>query len=230
MYEKYPKLCNSILYITLIAYCFSPRDTLKMDIPLVSASYNEISQKEAERILLESFLSWTVDNWWTWTNTWWTPSKSTSTGQLQSVHDNSPCNADCKVKHLIKLWMNQKIAWSLVYTCKNKANDPRHCIIVASSILKSESNLWNKCNGYNCFGMWWGRFKYKSYEDSVEDFVQRYNKYWYKAKSASYFYPPKWGVSYSRYCTSEASSNSSKWCPNWLLHSQNMWRLLSTVF
>lgn len=230
MYEKYPYLCITSLCIALIACYFSPRDTLKVNVPLVSASSYKTPPKEAKQILLESFLSWTVDNWRTWTNTWWTSSKSTGTGQLQSIYDNSSCNADCKVKYLIKLGMNQKIAWSLVYTCKDKANDPRHCIIVASSILKSESNLWKKCNGYNCFWMWGGRLKYKTYEEWVEDFVKRYNKHWYKAKSASYFYPPKWWVSHSRYCTSESSSNSPIWCPNWLRHSSEIWNKLSNQF
>lgn len=230
MYEKYPYLCITSLCIALIACYFSPRDTLKVNVPLVSASSYKTPPKEAKKTLLESFLSWTVDNWRTWTNTWWTSKKLTSTGQLQPVHDNSSCDAKCKVNTLVKLWMSEKIAWSLVYTCKEKAENPTNCIIAGASILKAESNLWKKCNGYNCFGMWGGSHKYSSYEKWIEDFVKRYNKYWYKAKSASFFYPSKWSVSPSRYCTSETSSNSSKWCPNGQRHAQYMWDLLSKKF
>ena len=229
MYENYPKLCISFLLLALLAYGLSPRDTLKVNVPIVSAHNIEAPKNEAKQTLLESFLSWTIDNWHTRTNTWWTRMELTSTGKLQWVHETS-CKADCKVKTLVKIWMNERIAWSLVYTCKDKANDPRHCIIVASAILKSESNLWKKCNGYNCFGMWGWSFKYKTYEEWVEDFVRRYNKYWYKAKSASFFYPLKWWKSPSRYCTSEASSNSSVGCPNGRRHAQYMWDILSKKF
>jgi hypothetical protein len=140
------------------------------------------------------------------------------------------CDAECKVNNLIWLWMNKRIAWSLVYTCKIKALDPRHCVITWSSILKAESNLWNRCNGKNCFWMWWGAYKYKTYEEWVEDWVTRYNKYWYKAKSASFFYPSVWNKSPSRYCTSEESSWSDVGCPNGQKHAQSVWNKLEKSF
>lgn len=230
MYEKYPYICIASLIVSLTFTCLSPREALNVNVPLVSARESQVPKKEAKQAILEAFLSWTVDNWHTRTNTWWASSKSTSTGQLQSVHDNPSCNAECKVKTLVKLGMNEKIAWSLVYTCKDKAENPTNCIIAGASILKAESNLWKKCNGYNCFWMWGGSHKYSSYEKWVEDFVKRYNKYWYKAKSASFFYPSKWGVSPSRYCTSEHSSNSSKGCPNWLRTAQQIWDKLEKLF
>lgn len=230
MYEKYPYICITSLIISLTFTCLTPREALNVNVPLVSAHNIETPPKEAKRAFYESLLLSTGANKWPSTITWWTNSKSTSTGQLQSVHDNPSCNAECKVKTLVKLGMNEKIAGSLVYTCKEKAENPTNCIIAGASILKAESNLWKKCNGYNCFWMWGGSHKYSSYEKWVEDFVKRYNKYWYKAKSASFFYPSKWGVSPSRYCTSEHSSNSSKWCPNWQRHAQYMWDKLTNIF
>ena len=230
MYEKYPYICIASLIVSLTFTCLSPREALNVNVPLVSAHNIETPPKEAKQEIYESFLSWTGKSWnesnKTKANSW----NSTSTGQLQSLHDNPSCNAECKVKTLVKLGMNEKIAGSLVYTCKDKAKNPTNCIIAGASILKAESNLWKKCNGYNCFGMWGGSHKYSSYEKWVEDFVRRYNKYWYKAKSASFFYPSKWGVSPSRYCTSEASSNSSKGCPNWLRTAQQIWDKLEKLF
>ena len=230
MYANYPKTCILSFALCSTFACLSPREPLKVDVQPVFSSETKITPKETEKTLLESFLSWTINNWKPRTSTWWTSKKLTSTGELSGVHENPSCDAKCKVNTLVKLGMNEKIAWSLVYTCKDTAIDPRNCIIAGSSILKAESNLWKKCNGYNCFGMGGGSHKYSSYEKWVEDWVKRYNKYWYKAKSASSFYPLKWWKSPSRYCTSEASSNSSVGCPNGRRHAQYMWDILSKKF
>lgn len=227
MYEKYPKTCISICILCILAYIFTPEKGMKVSISEVSAKEAQTATgKTATGIYVEIQATGKEDSKKEY-HSWAT---NTGTKLVQWIYENNACNADCKVKTLVKLGMKEKIAWSLVYTCKNKASDPRHCIIVGSSILKSESNLWNKCNGYNCFGMGGWGFRYKSYEHGVEDFVSRYWKYWYKAKSMWYFYPPKWGVSPSRYCTGEHSSNSAKGCPNGRKHSQYMWDTLSKLF
>ena len=219
MYENYPKICIFSIFICIIASIFSPKES------------SWLTKKETTKWpIYESLLSWTGKSWndssKTATNTW----NYASTGKLQWVYENPSCDAKCKVTTLIKLGMNEKIAWSLVYTCKEKAENPKHCIITWASILKAESNLWKKCIHHNCFWIASWRFQYETLEKWVEDWVKRYNKYWYKAKSASHFYPPRWWKSPSRYCTSEISSNSSVGCPNWQKHAQYMWNILSKKF
>lgn len=221
-YENYPKLCITSLAISLLAYYFSPWEDLRVDVPIVSAQESKAPTKKAQQEFLASLLSGTGYYWhesWTWgivkSKSW--------TGKIQWVYKAPKCDVSCKISTLKKLGIRDEIARSIVTNCKELATDPVHCIKVASSIVTAESWGWTNCNGYNCFWMWgWGK-KYKSYNDGVKDFVTRYNKYWYKAKSASFFYPSKWGVSPSRYCTSEHSSNSSKGCPNGQRHAQAIW-------
>jgi len=222
-YENYPKLCISCLAISLLAYYFSPWENVRVDVPIVSAQETKAPTKKAQQEFLASLLSWAISysgfNIWTWK----IYPHSTWTGKVQWVHEAPKCDLSCKIKTLKKLGIQDEISRSIVTNCKELATDPVHCIKVASSIVTAESGWGKNCNWFNCFGMWgWGK-KYKSYNDGVKDFVTRYTKYWYKAKSASYFYPSKWGVSPSRYCTSEHSSNSSKGCPNWQKHAQAIW-------
>jgi len=230
MYEKYPYLCISAFCFCILAYCLSPREDMSVRIENVSAHSEKVSTEKTTTAFPENISSWTGTYIKSNTNTWGNDKPKTSTWKLQRIHESIACDANCKVETLIKLWMNEKIAWSLVYTCKDKAKDPRHCIIAWSSILKAESNFWNKCNGNNCFWVGGWRFKYETLEKWVEDWIYRYNKYWYKAKSAWHFYPPKWWVSPSRYCTSENSSNSSVWCPNWRKHASYIWNKLDSKF
>jgi hypothetical protein len=51
----------------------------------------------------------------------------------------SRCDAKCKIKNLKKLGIRDEIAISIVTNCKELAIDPRHCIIVSSSIVTAES-------------------------------------------------------------------------------------------
>lgn len=227
MYEKYPKTCISICILCILAYIFTPEKGMKVSISEVSAKEAQTATGKTASGVSVEIQNWRKEDSKKESNSW---ASFTGTKLIQWVHENNACDADCKVKTLVKLGMAEKIAWSLVYTCKEKASDPRHCIIAGSSILKSESNFGNKCNWYNCFGMGGWSHKYKSYEHGAEDFVMRYNKYWWKAKSAWYFYPPKWWVSPSRYCTSEHSFNSSIWCPNWRKHASYIWDKLNKIF
>lgn len=164
--------------------------------------------------------------------------KKTSTWNLQendSKWVNSvkmACDAECKVKTLIELGIREEISESLVINCKALAEDPRKCIIIWASIVKNESWGWFKCrkaNRFNCFGIMVAD-EYKSFNDGVLHFIWKYNRYWYKANSMSFFYPPAWWVSKSRYCTSEASSGSDVGCPNWLRNSQAVFNKLSEIF
>lgn len=205
---------------------------------------SEISVQEVEaKTITENTktITWWVVNefqtWWrieekkraSWENkilSWWTEKHR----NIAKNVEKQECWVDCKISKLIELGMNDRISGSLVATCKNTAKDARHCIIVGASILKSESNLWKKCNGYNCFWMWGGSTKYDSYEDGVEHWVEKYNRWWYKASSASFFYPSVWQYSPSRYCVSEVSSWSDVGCPFWQKISQSMWNKLDSLF
>lgn len=181
---------------------------------------------EQEKAKTVKTLSWTVQSWAIQKiQTWGTKTISWTIQKTSMV-----CDSSCKIETLKSIGIRDEIAESLVYTCKIKAIDPRHCVIAWSSILKAESNLWTHCNGFNCFWMWWGAYKYKTYEEWVEDWVNRYTKYWYKAKSASFFYPSVWNKSPSRYCTSEESSWSAIGCPNGQKHSQSIWNKLDKLF
>lgn len=142
------------------------------------------------------------------------------------------CNTECKVKTLIDIGIREEIAESLVINCKALAENPVHCIKIWASIVKNESWWWFKCrksNDYNCFGIMVAD-EYKSFNDGVLHFIWKYNRYWYKANSMSFFYPPAWQVSKSRFCTSEYSSWSSVWCPNWLKNSQAIFNKLDKLF
>ena len=221
MYEK-TTIHGIILILCIIAYLVSPKTDFAMDIQEVQA------HSEAQ------------------TGSIWEVPVSTQTGEVERELDSPiqdakqahrskedvkiECDATCKVNTLVSLGIEPKIANLIVYTCKRKAIDPRHCIIVATSIMWAESSLWKRCSNYWCFWIRWWKVKYKSYEEWVEDFVNRYSKWWYKAQSASFFYPSAWQVSRSRYCTSEKSSWTDVWCPNGQKHAQSVWNKLDELF
>lgn len=127
------------------------------------------------------------------------------------------CNAECKVKYLTDdLNIVKELSHEIVYVCAKNTKDPVHCITYLSAVTKSESSWWWNCKNYNCVWMfdWW--ISFKSYNDMAIDWVTRYNKYWYKANNAEFFYGswPK-NPAKSRYCMSEDSSWAKGWCPNW---------------
>jgi hypothetical protein len=82
---------------------------------------------------------------------------------------------------------------------------------------------------HNCLGVKSGKTSYKSYEDGMDAWVAIYNKYWYKAQSASFFYSPNGKLPPSRYCTSEHSSNSSVGCPNGLKIASAQWERVGKI-
>lgn len=133
------------------------------------------------------------------------------------------CDTKCKTDQLITLGIRPEIASSLVTNCKALADNPVHCIKFWSSVIKNESgwgyHCWSKTgNKFNCSGMW-GTANYKSYNDWVLHWIWKYNKYWYKAKSMSFFYSKAWSLPPSHYCTDEISSWTKVGCPNGLRNS-----------
>jgi hypothetical protein len=55
----------------------------------------------------------------------------------------------------------------------------------------------------NCFGINSGKKVYGSLEESTDNWVAKYNRFWYKAKSAKDFYPDLGKKSKTGYCYSE---------------------------
>lgn len=142
------------------------------------------------------------------------------------------CDADCKIKELIKIWVREEIADSLITNCKAIADDARKCVIVWASIVINESGWGYKCrkaNQYNCFWIMQNE-NYKSYHDATLHFAWKFQKWWRNAEDMSFFYSPRWSLPRSRYCTSEDSSGSTIWCPNWLRNSSLVFNKLNKSF
>ena len=138
-----------------------------------------------------------------------------------STTSHIECDQKCKIKVLVVAWIGKNLAKEIVTVCKSMAKNPVHCIKYASSVSSAESGWWKSCYKNNCFWIKAWTIWFKTLNEWVIDWVTRYNKYWWKATSMSQFYAPKWKLPYFRYCTSEHSSNSSKWCPNGLKHSSS---------
>lgn len=205
---------------------------------LISPPYNQgMAWSKETKTTSGSVASWVVetvqirrekDNTKWFPIQWWQVS---SKEMERTWNEKKQCDLDCKINTLTGIGIDIKIAKPLVENCKRIANDPRHCIIAGASIIIAESGGKIKnCPRYNCMGLGGWSFRYTSYEVQIIDWINRYQKYWYKAKSASFFYPAKWEKSKSRYCVSEESSWSTVGCPNGLKHSSNTWNKLSKLF
>lgn len=90
--------------------------------------------------------------------------------------------------------------------------DKEHCIRYGLSVAFAESS-WK--NYTTPFGL-------KSADKSYRKWVSSYNKYWYTATNAHFFYWD-WGeYGRSHYCTEEHSSGSTYGCPNWNKNAQRV--------
>lgn len=109
----------------------------------------------------------------------------------------------------------------------------RHCILFGLTLMYNEAgNMQNSkacLTRNNCFGINSGKKVYTSLDEGMDTWVVKYNKYWYKAQSASFFYPSAGNVSPSRYCTSESSSDSSIGCPHGLGIATKKWNQLYPI-
>ena len=226
MYHENLNLIHQIIFIS----CFL--------MALISPPYNQgMAWSKETKTTSGSVASWVVetvqirrekDNTKWFPIQWWQVS---SKEMERTWNEKKQCDLDCKINTLTGIGIDIKIAKPLVENCKRIANDPRHCIIAGASIIIAESGGKIKnCPRYNCMGLGGWSFRYTSYEVQIIDWINRYQKYWYKAKSASFFYPAKWEKSKSRYCVSEESSWSTVGCPNGLKHSSNTWNKLSKLF
>ena len=99
----------------------------------------------------------------------------------------------------------------------------------------------NTRNWMKCFWMWMSisfaetSYSFKHFwiqrdDNNPEWFAKRFNKYWYKAEDMSFFYWKDWKVGKSHYCTSEDSSWTNGWCPNWLRNATFMLNKYKTIF
>ena len=135
-----------------------------------------------------------------------------------------------QVKHL---GYREEPTIALISTCKGASLRPDHCILIGLVLMYNEA--WNQQNSKacidrkNCFGIQSWKKSYSSLDEGMENWVQKYNKYWYKADSASYFYSKAWKVSPSRYCTSEDSSGSNIGCPHGLSIASDKWSKLYKI-
>lgn len=90
--------------------------------------------------------------------------------------------------------------------------DKEHCIRYWLAVAYAESS-WKYYN--TPFGL-------QSAEKWYKKWVRSYNKYWYTATNAHFFYGD-WGqYGRSHYCTSEESSGSNYGCPNGRRNAQRV--------
>lgn len=238
MYVLTIKQSISVLSICTILYLLSPSQSIPVSIQDVQAkevktTTGAVATGVVAPIQVRGKKDWEEKFIYSRTDTKWMDARKSWNDEDNKQETRwKACDAECKVKTLIELGIREEISESLVINCKALAEDPRKCIIIWASIVKNESWGWFKCrkaNRFNCFGIMVAD-EYKSFNDGVLHFIWKYNRYWYKANSMSFFYPPAWWVSKSRYCTSEASSGSDVGCPNWLRNSQTVFNKLSEIF
>ena len=172
---------------------------------------NDISK---ENQLLQENTAKSVDGW--------------TSGSLSKIR--TPKQIYEQVKHL---GYREQPTVSLIQSCKASSRDPRHCILVWLTLMYNEAGNQQKSiactTRNNCFWVQSWKKVYSSLDEGMENWVQKYNRYWYKADWASFFYSSSGKVSKSRYCTSEISSNSSVWCPSGLKIATDKWSKLYPI-
>ena len=155
---------------------------------------------------------------------------SKTANPVKSSSIRTPTEIYEQVKHL---GYREEPTIALISTCKSASLHPEHCILVWLTLMYNEAgNQQNSkacVDRNNCFGIQSGKKTYSSLDEGMENFVQTYNKYWYKADSAWFFYSKAWKVSPSRYCTSEDSSGSSVGCPRGLSIASDKWSKLYKI-
>lgn len=155
--------------------------------------------------------------------------QASATGGQETLEERT----ERKIQAIIELGYREWPVRAIFTVCKDSAQDPVHCLTVALILMHNESGAWQKSiactKRHNCLGVKSGKTSYKSYEDGMNAWVAIYNKYWHKAKWASFFYSPKGKLPPSRYCTSELSSNSSVGCPNGLKIASAQWEKVEKI-
>ena len=132
-----------------------------------------------------------------------------------------------KYEKVVALGFNKEFTKALFEECKTTATDPSHCIKTGLFIAWAESSKATKCTYNNCTWMWGGGYHYKSIREWVQHFVWKYTRFWFRQANPDSFYPKKWKVSKTRYCTSEESSWTKVGCPNGNKHAWNVFNKLT---
>lgn len=129
-----------------------------------------------------------------------------------------------QVKHL---WFREAPTVSIIWACKESSRDPRHCILVWLVLMYNEAGNQQKSiactTRNNCFWVQSWKKVYSSLDEWMENWVQRYNRYWYKADNAKYFYPDLWKVAPTNYCSDEKQHYPNIWCPDWQKIASDKW-------
>lgn len=99
-------------------------------------------------------------------------------------------------------WITDSIIWS----CSIARNQSK-CINMMLGISKAESSIFRNCYNYNCFGIKpSGNIQsYTSYDESIKDWVRRYNLYRYNNDNAEEM------LRRSHYCKGECENIWSNW-------------------
>lgn len=135
-----------------------------------------------------------------------------------------------QVKHL---GYREQPTISLIQSCKASSRDPRHCLLVGLTLLYNEAGNQQNSKACttrnNCFWVEWWRKVYSSLDEWMENFVQKYNKWWINVKSAEDFYPDLWKLSKTRYCYSETQHHPNIGCPDGQKIAQSKWNQLTPI-
>lgn len=122
---------------------------------------------------------------------------------------------------------------SVIQSCKESSLHPDHCILIWLTLMYNEAGNQQNSKACttrnNCFGINSWKKVYASLDEWMENWVQKYNLWWYKAESPSFFYSSAWKLSPSRYCVSEESSNTEIGCPQWLSIATTKWKQLKLI-
>lgn len=137
---------------------------------------------------------------------------------------------------MTKHYNDADLAYYILFLCRefekesNWKYNKAHCLKLSFWVAKAESTRCQFAAYNNC---WWlmPRWRLAKYSDKFEafrDWARRYKKYWYKSTPYDLYWRD-WKPWKNRYCTEELSSWTHWWCPNWLKHSLEWWRLIQKV-
>lgn len=135
-----------------------------------------------------------------------------------------------QVKHL---WYREAPTISLISTCKASSQHVQKCILVWLVLMYNEAGNQQNSKACiernNCFGINSWKKVYSILDEWMENWVQKFNRYWYKADSAKYFYPDLWKESPTKYCYSEIQHYPNIWCPDGQKIATDKWSKLYPI-
>lgn len=223
MYANNKNKIHSLIFIMCIFFYMVSPDTS------YPVRLEEVQAKEAKtetgamaswvvtQIQVRGKEDWEKNKWWyRWS---WT----IKVDEWKKEHKK--CDAECKIKTLKDIGIRPEIAESLVTNCKKQDIEVVNCIKLWASIVVAESWWWKRCNKNWCFGIL-AKVEYNTVEEWVEDWVNRFWKYWLNQKNPSSFYSnsPDWKPK-TRYCMSERQPDGSilPYCKNWYNHAWSVY-------